>query len=907
MPQQVLQHSGGMMESRTALRALGTNPCQRRPVGLPGLHRIKGLGTLHSGFFEDPCAHQPRAMSRGGRLTLNAVAVTAQRTGANDNERRVFALPLDYYRVLKARRINSQEILRRNYQNLSQNPPKVGYSEPTLRSRAMILKLASDCLLESEMRREYDQRIASGVAHTIEVRVSDFPGALALLQECGEMAKVVEYGSQWLTSNTSNPASRDVGLTMALAYCDLASETLSEGEGVARCCEELETAVELLSHFDVADHLLTDIQGTLKELRPQYTLEQLALPAEPANAEKKARALAQLKALVWEVDPDVGLSPFLDDREGFLQQARPHLSAVQQIELYECAPRGVAIPLGEVYDAALAYVAEGYRAKWPQHIFKASKALQKIQVAAMSGDGMEAMDVSVEMGLCALMMGETDRAMNYLGLADNANKLPEESVLLFVKENSPSEDDLLPGVCALAERWLKETIIPNYKEMTVMQSSLGEWFQSKKVSVYLQVLERGKELNLLSATSATMKLSSSVAKGITSAVSRSVSGIKGIFIPSRSEHGAPGEEDPATKAELQKIPIPDAPIEDTIELGDMEELRRLNSLNGSAPPSTSNSNGAAPPVSGKGKEVLSQVSRVLEGDMSVGGLSWDEEDKREGEEKSTGEEASESNGENHANANGVENHVKDVETGKDLVEPAALSHVNSNGAEDYWEAPGNDLYPAEEQEPSKIMQAKKELPFWKAAWFKAVAAGGLVLCAALMGSIWSNQRSYPHDSGAPGPISRVADAVSDLFVDTQGTLDVPLAENLVQRWHGVKSEALGASHNTELLAEILEGRMLRQWKDRAQYVKQDGWWVNRVYRPKTWHWQYKLLNLSVDKVSVARDGKRATIEAQIQERAELIDNGRKADWYSTSYSVQYELVMRKNGWKISSARVIYES
>lgn len=73
------------------------------------------------------------------------------------------------------------------------------------------------------------------------------------------------------------------------------------------------------------------------------------------------------------------------------------------------------------------------------------------------------------------------------------------------------------------------------------------------------------------------------------------------------------------------------------------------------------------------------------------------------------------------------------------------------------------------------------------------------------------------------------------------------------------------------------------------------------------HWKYKILDLSVDKVSVARDGRKATVEAHIKERAELIDQGRKADWYSTSYSVQYELSMHKQGWKISSSRVVYES
>ena len=95
------------------------------------------------------------------------------------------------------------------------------------------------------------------------------------------------------------------------------------------------------------------------------------------------------------------------------------------------------------------------------------------------------------MGLCSLLLGETERAMMDLGLRPGSNKPPDKDVVAFVKENSPSEDDLLPGLCALAEVWLKETILPNYKEINMMTSSLGEWFQSPRVSVYLKV-RRGR-------------------------------------------------------------------------------------------------------------------------------------------------------------------------------------------------------------------------------------------------------------------------------------------------------------------------------------------------------------------------------------------------------------------------------
>lgn len=128
-------------------------------------------------------------------------------------------------------------------------------------------------------------------------------------------------------------------------------------------------------------------------------------------------------------------------------------------------------------------------------LLQAEKVLQRVQLASLTAI-VGGSDVSVEMGLCSLLLGETDRAMMNLGLRPGSTKAPDQDVVAFVTDNSPTEDDLLPGLCALAEVWLKETILPNYKEINMMTSSLGEWFQSPRVSVYLRV-----RLFLLSASS----------------------------------------------------------------------------------------------------------------------------------------------------------------------------------------------------------------------------------------------------------------------------------------------------------------------------------------------------------------------------------------------------------------------
>jgi len=154
---------------------------------------------------------------------------------------------------------------------------------------------------------------------------------MALLQEAGETAQVVELGTRWLNNSAGSSSCRDVALAVAKAYCDLASITLSSGEGISFCCEELEAALDLLRACDVGPDLQMDISGALQELAPQYILEQLALPAEPEYAARRERGMVLLKQMIWDVDEEGNLSPGLEDRQGFLSRAREHLTAQQQV------------------------------------------------------------------------------------------------------------------------------------------------------------------------------------------------------------------------------------------------------------------------------------------------------------------------------------------------------------------------------------------------------------------------------------------------------------------------------------------------------------------------------------------------------------------------------------------------
>ncbi|KAL5557933.1 hypothetical protein UlMin_034144 [Ulmus minor] len=126
-------------------------------------------------------------------------------------------------------------------------------------------------------------------------------------------------------------------------------------------------------------------------------------------------------------------------------------------------------------------------------------------------------------------------------------------------------------------------------------------------------------------------------------------------------------------------------------------------------------------------------------------------------------------------------------------------------------------------------------------------------------------------------------------------MDARIAEGLVRKWQSIKSQAFGPDHCIEKLAEVLDGEMLKIWTERAAEIAQLGWFYD-----------YSLLNLTIDSVTVSLDGQRAVVEATIEESAELTDSLRPEHNDSTTrtYTTRYELSSSNSGWKITEGAVL---
>ncbi|KAL1533331.1 Protein ACCUMULATION AND REPLICATION OF CHLOROPLASTS 6, chloroplastic [Salvia divinorum] len=189
----------------------------------------------------------------------------------------------------------------------------------------------------------------------------------------------------------------------------------------------------------------------------------------------------------------------------------------------------------------------------------------------------------------------------------------------------------------------------------------------------------------------------------------------------------------------------------------------------------------------------------------------------------------------------------------------------------------------------------------KDSTIKITCVGAAVCLTTLVGLKFMSYRTgssdLHRDPGTTSVASDVTNVGTPVLENSEEVprMDARLAENLVRKWQAVKSLALGSDHCLEKLSEVLDGQMLKIWTDRAMEIAQHGWF-----------WDYQLLNLNIDSITVSVGGRRAIVEATLEESAQLTDGAHPEhnDSYSTKYTTQYEMSFAKSGWKIVEGAVL---
>ncbi|KAK8551799.1 hypothetical protein V6N13_120233 [Hibiscus sabdariffa] len=199
----------------------------------------------------------------------------------------------------------------------------------------------------------------------------------------------------------------------------------------------------------------------------------------------------------------------------------------------------------------------------------------------------------------------------------------------------------------------------------------------------------------------------------------------------------------------------------------------------------------------------------------------------------------------------------------------------------------------EEEEEETITNKIKD------ASIKIMSAGVVIGVITLVGLKLLPGRSSSILNGKQISPAMATDVINAGLIDENSLQELPrmdarIAEGIVRKWQHIKSEVFGPDHCLDKLPEVLDGQMLKTWTDRAAEIARLGW----IY-------EYSLLNMAIDSVTLSLDGQRAVVEATLEESTRLTDVHHQENNASNvqSYTTRYEMTCSKSGWKITEGSV----
>jgi hypothetical protein len=842
----------------------------------------------HLHFFP---AHSPIYLL--SPTTLQAIANFITRTA------KTAPLPLDFYRILSVSSVGSKDSLTRAYERrLKEVPEEAGYTKKALSARAAILKGALDTLLDPSARMDYDARLRLGEVLE-DVPAEYVPGVIMLLQEAQDWKTAIAAGEQWLSVHRKSPLARDVALATALAHCDAASACLEAAGGIQRATGMLEVARDLLRKYCLnknnngaatgAMTLQQRISDALAELQPQLAVELLALPLEAAD--QRARGLALAKAVLPRTQ--IASSSAQQQQQQVLQSLTSCLTAMEAIELYQSCGPSYASTSPQLYAVALALIADAIFTKQLSRLAEAETLLIAADNAPLPDpipefqkDRRTAEELSrrsIAKAVTHLLRGDVPQAEEVLGVHARMQPACGRQVVSFIRSNSPDREDLLPGICVLAQRWIQDVVLTSYRSSSSSSSYSGKeggdtggtaadlgftldgWFDN--ASVKRQLAGQG---------------------GNTSTLATAVVGaLRGIVqLPVAGYKKATGMLFSAKPRSVGVVERKAAAEEGEVEIvgGGVKKAQETDAASPPPAPSAIASVGvqekilepkpmavcpSPPPLPPPPPSTL-LPKRVAPRPV--------EENKKQG--TTTNED--------------------------DEVNPFLLSareSLKSNKDILYIDDDGDDDASADFLTrpvlPSEINTLVGEEAMLRAFEAKHVRWDRLVAAAAIFAGIsfFGVRTVLNKNDGMMGTGTTVAAAA---MTDGNHAMVMPTSKEataLLQRWQIIKAQALGSSHDSSNLATVLKGDILKQWMDRAASVKTRGWSYSHSLDG----------GIKLTSIAPTGNGGEAVVVASLVERVTVNKgDGTSPQTFVSDYSVKYQMEKQQEGgqWVIVAAEVL---
>ena len=767
-------------------------------------------------------------------------------------------IPLDYYQILGVAFNATSEQIQQSFEDRLQQLPKQQYSNSAIAARKKLLQEAHSILLNPKRRQEHDQNLFPNIENPLEnlepslldddaekgidVESDLLAGALILLLEFGEFDAVLELGLQHLDREIdldklpteSGPADDDVALAVAIANLELGREHWQQGdcESAGNC---LQSGLKILQDEDKYLDIQSEIETDLSKLRPYRVLDLLALEQDDPQ---RAEGLSLLQDML---DERGGLEGNGDDKSGlsvndfllFMQQLRDHLTVDEQFRLFHAEsmrPSSVAS-----YLSVYAHVARGISEYEPDYVGQGKTLLASLA---------DRQDLSLEQGMCSLLLGQPEAAMNFV------QQSQDQEAITYIKESSNGAPDIIPGLYLYTEQWLQHEVFPYFRDLKEETVSLEQYFNDEGVQAKLSELE--PELPAVDATSEDPEVEAKWQRWLSDSTMPAAQGAE------------PTAANPVAKVDAQK--------ETEFDLS-----QAFSESQNSETEDTSGSNWF--------DSMASDDSATSE-EADLSDLSWGQDLKVE--ESPTPVK---------------QPRVKKARPAQPRPAGASRSNVAASKS-----AQGQSTKPTAKKVRKPVAKRQDEQKKKWVMWGAALLLGlGVVWGALAIGKLFQPKSDTPEpepsptesvsESSEPSSSESTEPAETPVVEDGEPettALTQDAAQEIIQAWQKVKADALGKEHQVNSLNQILVEPELSRWQYSANVSQDEGKYT-----------KYELKSLVVESFEL-ESPTVALVRAKIEETRDdfLNDSETPLASLSDSYQVDYRLELVEGKWRIQRMDVV---
>jgi hypothetical protein len=391
-------------------------------------------------------------------------------------------LPIDHFRLLGVSPTTDGQTVLNMLQQRLERAPDQGFTRDTIEARADLLRASADVLSDDQRRQDYERELTSisagGAIGGLEIHPSREVGGLLLLLEAGQGQEAFEAARRALQppQAPSLGSGREADLTLLAGLaCRAAAEEYQNQRRYETAARTLQQGLQQLQRMGKLPELRQELEQDLRQLQPYRVLDLIrrdlaATTERRLGIELLDDLVSRRGGLEGNHDPAFSRAEFVP----FLQQIRAFLTAQEQVDLFghwaEAGSEQAHIL------SAVAMTAAGFVQRKPERI---QAALQRLLNRGHAG-------VEAVMACQLLLLGRVDEARPLFSGAGATTLLLRKTAQ---DEPPQNHDDGLADLCAACRRWLKEEVLPGFRDIEA-EADLEAWFADRDVQAYIEHQDR---------------------------------------------------------------------------------------------------------------------------------------------------------------------------------------------------------------------------------------------------------------------------------------------------------------------------------------------------------------------------------------------------------------------------------